>query len=78
MNSAFSVIKAEYQINQTVVAAAIWLSFSDVFFSRLERCSLSSAFKLKTPGKTEVEEKKNKHEIFVIHEFILFRFPSVW
>lgn len=31
MNSAFSVIKAEYQSNQTVIAAAIWLSFSDFF-----------------------------------------------
>lgn len=57
MNSAFSVIKAEYQTNQTAVAAAIWLSFTDFFFW-LKRCSLSSASMLKTPGNTEVEEKR--------------------
>lgn len=58
MNSAFSVIKAEYQTNQTVAAAAIWLSFSGSFFSPPTGAMLTFLSFHATPGKTD--EQKNK------------------
>lgn len=60
MNSAFSVIKAEYQTNQTVVAAAIWLSFSGFFFFFLSPAGAMLTFLSfhATPGKTEKEKNK--------------------
>lgn len=78
MNSAFSVIKAEYQTNQTAVAAAIWLSFADFFFSGWSDAHFPQLSCLKHQGTQEAEGKKSKHEMFVIHEFILFRFASMW
>lgn len=54
MNSAFSVIKAEYQTNQTVVGVAMWLLSSD-FFPIPAAAPLSSA-PPQHQGKTEREE----------------------
>lgn len=41
MNLVFRLIKAGYQTNQTVVAATIWLSFTDFFFSIWAEAMLS-------------------------------------
>lgn len=54
MNLVFCLIKAGYQINQMVVAAAIWLSFSDLFFFYFgwSHAHFSTAFVPKAPGTT--------------------------